>query len=163
MKNWRNRVSFCCLKCFQYGPIRFRTSVRIYPVDTGRKLNVCKTLIIFFLPLNSICFSNCQLMNLVDSKRTETLQKIDCFCYFWDNFFYIAFFSLIKCLTWLFIQGGSLSWNVRVLWGMKFESIFLIVLLYFVLLCFVIYLNWGKTFPKEIHWWPSWYDLYSLL
>ena len=34
------------------------------------------------LPLNSIYFSNWQLMNLVDSKRTETFQKIDSFYYF---------------------------------------------------------------------------------
>ena len=34
------------------------------------------------LPLNSIYFSNWQLMNLLDSERTETFQKIDCFDYF---------------------------------------------------------------------------------
>ena len=38
-------------------------------------------------------------------------------------------FSLIKCLTWLFIQIGSLSSNKIVWWGMKFKRIFLIILL----------------------------------
>ena len=33
-------------------------------------------------PLNNIYFSNWQLMTLADPERTETLQKIDCYCYF---------------------------------------------------------------------------------
>ena len=40
---------------------------------------------IFLLSLNSIYFLKWRLMNLVDSERTQTLQKINYFCYFSDN------------------------------------------------------------------------------
>ena len=39
----------------------------------------------------------------------------------------IAFFSLIKCLTWMFTQGGRFLSNVTGLWDMKLESIFLML------------------------------------
>ena len=49
-------------------------------------LGLVLDLITFLLPVNSIYFSNCQLMNLLNSKGIKTLQKIDCFYYFWDTF-----------------------------------------------------------------------------
>ena len=37
---------------------------------------------IFLLPLNTIYFSNGQVMKLVDSEMTKALLKRDSFCYF---------------------------------------------------------------------------------
>ena len=45
-------------------------------------LVLAPNIVIFLLPLISIYFLNWQLMNVIDSERNETFQKIDYFYYF---------------------------------------------------------------------------------
>ena len=75
------------------------------------------------------------------------MKRLIAFAIFGIIFVY-SIFSLIKCLTWLFIKGGSLSSNVIVSWGKEFESISLNVLLNKKTLSFI-----SKPYLTFVKWW----------